>query len=73
MLESVFVHTREQLFNTDKYKARAMGLPEGLEIQPESVGNGLWSVVERFRRYCDIQGAIAMNQDRVESPGAVIQ
>ena len=47
MLESVFVHTREQLFNTDKYKARAMGLPEGLEIQPESVGNGLWSVVER--------------------------
>ena len=31
------------------------------------------SVLSRFRRYCDIQGAIAMNQDRVESPGAVIQ
>ena len=49
----VFLRASKQWFiNTDKLKARAMGVLERVEIQPESAGNGFRGVVERRPYWC---------------------
>ena len=49
----VFLRASKQWFiNTDKLKARAMGVLEEVEIQPESAGNGFRGVVDRRPYWC---------------------
>ena len=49
----VFLRASKQWFiNTDKLKTRAMSVLEGVEIQPESAGNGFRGVVDRRPYWC---------------------